>query len=202
MKTTLFYSLLLAMLVISGHVCSQDNVPQLLDDAGASYGQGDLENARFALQEALNGINQAIGKDILDQMPESIGSMHKVETSDNVTGTNMGFAGLYVNRDYKDETGELNFQIISDSPMLSAISSMLSMSVFMAADPNQKRIKLDGYKALMTRNENENGDVSFDVQLPFGDSLMTFAIQGVSSDDEVEDLLEVIPVSEIIEIAQ
>ncbi|MCB2220375.1 MAG: hypothetical protein KQI35_08275 [Bacteroidetes bacterium] len=202
MKTTVLLSFVLAVILISNIVLSQNNVPQLLDDASASYEQGSLENARFTLQEALNGINQAIGKGILEKLPESIGGMEKVAESDNVTGTNMGFAGLYVNRDYQSETGDLNFQIISDSPMLSAISSMLSMSVFMAADPNQKRIKLDGYKALLTKSEDETGDVSFDVQLPFGNSLMTFAIHGKNTTDEVEELLEAIPISEIIEIAQ
>ncbi|HPE55949.1 MAG TPA: hypothetical protein P5514_05740 [Bacteroidales bacterium] len=181
---------------------SQNDVPKLLDEASSSYSSGDLENARFALQEALNGINQAIGQDILSQLPQTIGDMSIVENSDNVTGTNLGFAGLYVNRDYKSETSELNFQIISDSPMMAAISSMLSMSVFMAADPNQKRIKLDGYKALMTRNEDSEGVVSYDIQLPFGSSLMTFTVNGISDGDEVEQLLGEIPVGTIIEKAQ
>ncbi len=201
MKTHTILSIIFS-LMISLAGWSQENVSKLLDDAGSSYSSGDLENARFSLQEALNEINQAIGKEILTQLPENIGGMSKVEDSDNVTGGNMGFAGLYVNRDYKSETAGMNFQIISDSPMMSAISSLLSMSVFMAADPNQKRIKLDGYKALMTRSEDSEGAVSYDVQLPFGSSLMTFTINGIDNEDDVEDMLGTIPVSEIIEIAQ
>lgn len=201
MKTKLFF---IAAIFFAGFSISnaQNDVPGLLDEASSSYSSGDLENARFALQEALNGINQAIGEDILSQMPASIGDLSMVEGSDNVTGTNLGFAGLYVNRDYNSETASLNFQIISDSPMLAAVSSMLSMSVFMGSDPNQKRIKLDGYKALMTRDEDDEGIVSWDVQLPFGNSLMTFEIEGVSDGDEVENLLNEIPVGGIIETAQ
>ena len=173
-----------------------------LNEASSAYQSGDLENARFALQEALNGINQAIGQEIINKLPLKLGEMNSVEDSDNVTNTNMGFAGLYVERDYKGETSEASFTIISDSPMIAAISSLLTMSVFTATSPDQKRIKVDGYKALLTRNEGDEGNVSYDCQLPFGNSLMTLTTHGISEEKAVIGMMESIPVAEIVKISQ
>ena len=128
--------------------------------------------------------------------------MSIVPESDDVTGVNIGFAGLYVNRDYTGEKKSSSFQIVSDSPLLAGVSSLLTMSVFMAADPNQKRIKVDGYKALLTREESTEGEVSYNMQLPFGSSLLTFECNGVSNEEDVISILNSLPVAEIIKIAQ
>ncbi len=194
-------NIILLILVTTAFAQAQD-VSGKLSDAKSSYKSGDLENARFALQEALNEVNQTIGNEILSLLPKSMGSMSVVTESDNVTGTNLGFAGLYVNRDYVNGENTSTFEIVSDSPLLSGISTLLTMSVFMAADPNQKRIKVDGYKALLTRDENENGIVSYSMQLPFGSSLLTFESKGISSEEEIMGMINSIPVSDIVRLAE
>lgn len=180
---------------------SDKPVPGLLDEAKSSYKSGDLENSRFALQQALNEINNAIGNDMLALMPESLGNMAVIEDEDNVTGINTGFAGLFVSRHYESETAAASVEIMSDSPLLGSINLMLSMPVFMASDPNQKRIKVDGQKALLTRSEGETS-TSYDVQLVFGDTLFTFRTDGIDSEDEVISLLDMFPVRDIIDVAR
>ncbi len=201
MKTRII-STIASVILFVFFAAAQDDVTTNLDNAGSNYSSGDLENTRFELQAALNGVNRAIGEAILDIMPETPGGMEIVPESDNVMGTNNAFAGLTVNRDYKSETRDASFSILSDSPILASVSSLLNMSVFLAADENQKRIKLDGYKALMTREENSDGEVSYSFQLPFGNSLMMFDCSGVSDEDEFMSIAESIPVKEIIDIVQ
>ena len=70
-----------------------------LDEAEKSYSSKDLDNARYALQEALNEINKAIGKDILDILPTKLSDITCNQKDDNVNGA-AGFAGLFVNRSY------------------------------------------------------------------------------------------------------
>lgn len=200
MKTTIILSIAI-LLLMSFHVQAQD-VNDNLNNAGTAYNSGDLNDSRFALQEALNGVNEAIGQDILALMPTTMGNMTVVEGSDNVTGANIGFAGLYVNREYAAEAQDATFDIVSDSPIIGSISSLLTMSVLFASDPNQKRIKIDKYKALLTRSESEEGIVSYEVQLPFGTSLMTFHFNGFDDEDEIISMLNTIPVAEIMEVAQ
>lgn len=197
MKTKIVY--MLVIMIGLGFQLSAQELASNLSDARTSYNTGDLENTRFALREALNSINEAIGSEVLGILPDKLGDMDKVEGSDDVTGTSIGFVGLYISREYKKDSATASFQIVSDSPMLSSINSLLSMSVFFASDPNQKKIKIDGYKALLTREESENGKVSYDVQMPFGNSLMTFETTGIDEEEQVTGILDEVPVSEIAE---
>ncbi len=202
MKKIITSTLLMALFFVGLFAQESDKpVPGLLDEAKSSYNSGDLENSRFALQQALNEINRAIGNDMLALMPESIGDMTVVEDEDNVTGVNTGFAGLFVSRHYKSENAAASVEIMSDSPLLGSINLLLSMPVFMASDPNQKRVKVDGKKALLTRNADELS-VSYDVQLVFDDTLFTFHTDGIESEDAVLNLLNEFPVSDIITVAK
>ncbi len=181
MKNLILFSAFLAILSPRGGLQAQD-VQSRLDEALASYHQKDLDNTRFSLQEALNEINQEIGKEILALLPPDLNGMNTVVESDNVTGLNVGYAGLIVHRSYKDENHEADIDLVSDSPMLAGINAVLAMPGFMTSDPNQKRIKISSYKALMTRNTDEDGHVSYDVKVPLSGTLLTFQCSGF--DDE------------------
>jgi hypothetical protein len=148
------------------------------------------------------GINQAIGREILDLLPDEMNGMPKVESEDDATGINTGFAGLFINRSYTAENRRASIEIVSDSPMLAGINAILAMPGFMTADENQKRIKIDGYKALLTRNADSQGSVSYDVQIPFSGSLLTFQCTGIESENEVIGMASTIPVDEIVSIAR
>jgi hypothetical protein len=194
-------STLVFALFFLGITAQTSEVPDLLDEAKSEYQSGKLESSRFALREALNGINQAIGHDMLALMPEELGNMVMNEDEDNVTGMNTGFAGLFVSRHYQSEDQSASVEVVSDSPLLGGINILLSMPAFMTSDPNQKRIKVDGQKALLTRNASDTS-TSYDVQLVFGDTLFTFHTDGIDSEDDVLKLLDQFPVRDIINVAQ
>lgn len=198
MRTTTII-LLTAILSFLAELKAQD-VASNLGTAESSYKSGDLENTRFALQEALNGVNQAIGNEILGLLPSGMGGMSVVEGSDDVTGVNTGFAGLFVSRNYSAENKSASFQIVSDSPLLAGVNTLLTMSAFMSSDPNQKRIKVDGYKALLTKEEGETG--GYNLQLPFSSSLLTFECDGITTEEEMMQLVEALPVAEIVKVAE
>ena len=197
----ILFSACLAILSAGPGLKAQD-VQSRLDEAADSYGKKDLENTRFSLQEALNEINQAIGKEILAVLPSELNGMSKVEDGDNVTGVNVGFAGLFVHRSYKDESHEADIDLMSDSPMLAGINAVLAMPGFMTSDPNQKRIKISNYKALLTRNTDEEGHVSYDVQVPLSGTLLTFQCSGFEDENEVVKMAGTIPVDKILSISE
>ncbi len=200
MKKILFVTAML-VLVPCTLLRSQD-VQARLDEAKSAYKSGNLENARFALQEALNGINQAIGQDILAILPSEINGLKFNDSLDDVTGTSAGFAGVYVSRDYAGENRIASVEIVSDSPMLAGITSLLNMPAFVGSSPDQKRIKVQNYKALMTRSGDEEGTVSYDVQMPFGNSLLSFSTEGIEAEKEVVDMVNSLPVDQIVKLAE
>jgi hypothetical protein len=196
--------ILIAVMIITamGISLTAQEVTASLDEALSSYQSENLDDARFALQGALVGINQAIGQEILAILPDEMNGMAKIEAGDDVTGVNTGFAGLFINRSYAAEERNASIQIVSDSPLLAGINAILAMPGFMTSDENQKRIKIDGYKALLTRNSDSEGVVSYDLQIPFSGSLLTFQCSGIDDEDVVIGMADRIPVDEIVSIAR
>jgi hypothetical protein len=196
--------ILMTMMIftIKGISLTAQEVTASLDEARSSYESENLDDARFALQGALVGINQAIGREILAILPDEMNGMTKIPAGDDVTGVNTGFAGLFINRSYAAEDRNASIQIVSDSPLLAGINAMLALPGFMTSDENQKRIKVDGYKALLTRNQDSEGMVSYDLQIPFSGSLLTFQYSGIDDEDVVLGMADKIPVDEIVSIAR
>lgn len=179
------------------------DVNKHLDEARSAYGAGQLDAARFALQQAMNEVDLAIGKEILKVLPAKLGQMPFVESDDNVTFGAGGYAGLYLSRVYKaSETSSVNLQIIGDSPLLAGINTILSLPLIGAGDPNQKRIRVGNYRALMQKSTNDEGAVSWDIQVPFGSSLMTLQYQGISEEKAVTDMANTIPVDQVARLLQ
>jgi len=194
--------LTVAFFAIPGIFIQAQEVTASLDEALSSYKSDNLEDTRFALQGALREINQAIGREILAILPDEMNGMSKVEAGDDVTGVNTGFAGLFISRAYTAEGRDASIEIVSDSPLLAGINTILAMPGFMTSDENQKRIKIEGYKALLTRNTDNEGMVSYDLQMPFSGSLLTFQCTGIEDENEVIGMANRIPVDEIVSIAR
>ncbi|KPL13766.1 MAG: hypothetical protein AMS23_02450 [Bacteroides sp. SM1_62] len=190
------------VLAIPGAFINAQEVTASLDEALSSYQSDNLEDARFALQGALTGINQAIGREILALLPDEMNGMSKIEAGDDVTGVNTGFTGLFISRSYTAEDRNASIEIVSDSPLLAGINTILAMPGFMTSDENQKRIKIEGYKALLTRNTDSEGIVSYDIQMPFSGSLLTFQCSGIDDENEVIGMANRIPVDGIVAIVR
>ncbi len=189
-------------IIALGFGLQAQDVNEKLDEAQSAYKSGELEGARFALQEALQGINQAIGREILELLPTQLGDMPKVETDDNVTGTTVMFAGLFVNRRYVGETSTASVEIMSDSPLIAGINAFMSLPAIMVTDPNQKRIKVDNYRGMLTRSEDTDGTVSYDAQIPVGSTLFSFRTTGIDNEKTVTDYLNQLQIGKISKIAE
>jgi hypothetical protein len=62
---------------------AQDVITRL-QEAEKSYTSGQLEETRFALQEAIASINQEIGKEILKALPANLGGLPADMKQDNI----------------------------------------------------------------------------------------------------------------------
>ena len=175
-----------------------------LDEAKSAYSSNDLEGARFALKQALLELDQVLGKEILMMLPTEMEGLPVIEEEDNVTGNAMGFTGMYVNRSYRQENQSVNVELIDDSPLIGSINTLLSMPTFMGAgDPNQKRIKIHGYKALMNKSMDDSTSVfSYEIQIPFNKSMLTFKSTGFNDENTVMRLAETLPLEAIIRMTK
>ena len=163
-----------------------------LQEAEKSYTSGQLEEARFALQEAIASINQEIGKEILKALPANLGGLPADTKQDNVSGS-IGFAGLSVTRVYGTEEKSARVEIVGDSPLLTSINAFLALPAIMgASDPNQKRIRVAGYKGILQKETGDNP--SYNVQIPVDQTLLTLNVTGVADENTVMAMVNALPV--------
>jgi hypothetical protein len=69
-------------------------------------------------------------------------------------------------------------------------------------DTNQKIVKVQGYKAILTKNENaDSGRTGYDLQVPMNNTLLTFSVDETAEADVLR-LVNTIPMAKIAQMAQ
>jgi hypothetical protein len=172
-----------------------------LASARTSYGSGDLENARFAMEQLLRDLDVAIGKEIMKLLPATVANLKAEEKADNVSGSTYG---LFVKRNYGADPKTASIEIINNSPMINSLNAMLSMPLIggMMHDENQKQVKIQGYKSMLNRNVNsDTGKTNYELQIPMNNTLVTVKIDD-TNENEITAVANTIPLSKIVALAQ
>jgi len=195
--------ILYLILFISSVAYSQD-FDKNIATAKSSYGSGDLENARFAMEQMLRDLDIAIGKEILKMLPAQIGTMKVNEKEDNLTG-GAGYAGgLYVHRTYGTSPKSGQVEIINNSPLINSLQTILTTPILggMMRDENQKQVKIQGYKSLLTKSvDSETAKTNYELQIPMNNTLVTLRMDD-SNEQEITAAANAIPLAKIVAIAQ
>jgi hypothetical protein len=154
------------------------------------------------MEQMLRDLDAAIGKEILKVLPEKMDALAAVVKEDNVTGSGNA-TGLFVHRTYGTAQKKVNVDIINNSPLINSLTALLSMPFLGAGkDTNQKIVKVQGYKAILTKNENaDTGRTGYDLQVPMNNTLLTFSVDETAEADVLR-LVNTIPMAKIAQMAQ
>jgi hypothetical protein len=185
------------ILVICALIVNAQDFAKNLSSAKSSYASGDLENARFSMQQMITDLDLLIGKDILKLLPMKMDAMSSNSASDNVTA-NTGLAGVMIHRDYGTAQKTCSIEIMNNSPLITSMNAILAIP-FMAnsGDGTQKVIKLSGYKAILQKSVNtDDNTTDFTLQVPLNSTLLTFSVPK-STEADVLRLANTIPVADI-----
>lgn len=173
-------------------------------DAKSAYASGDLENARFAMEQMLRDLDMAIGQEILKLLPVKLGAMDHNGQQDNVTGSGAGTGtGLFVQRSYANEASHARIDIINNSPLINSINAILAVPfVGNSSDGTQKVVKVQGYKAVLNRHDNaETGKTGYTLQVPLNNTLFTLEVSE-GTENEILQMANLVPLGQIVELAQ
>lgn len=191
-------SLLLVVVSMASVAFAQDFTKNV-STARSAYAAGKLQDSRFAMEQMLRDLDIEIGKEILKLLPAKIGTRNASTASDNVNGTS-GFTGLFVERHYGTDPNNASIEIINNSPLINSIGLILAAP--MMHDQNQKVIKVQGYKALLTKNQNtETGKTGYELQIPMNNTLITVRITE-TTETEITTAANTIPLAKIAEKAE
>jgi hypothetical protein len=194
------YYLIILLLLSTGSFGQDFN--KNVASARNSYAAGNLEEARFAMQQMLNDLDMAIGREVLKMLPAKMGSFTSNASNDNVTA-NTGLTGVVIHREYGSGDKILNLDLMSNSPLVASINAILSIP-FMgnSGDGTQKVIRIDGYKGMLQKTvDEETKKTDYTLQIPIGSTLLTFTAPD-TSEEEVVRMANTIPLSQITKLVQ
>jgi hypothetical protein len=189
------------VLLISTTAYAQD-FSKNLATAKSSYSSGKLEDARFAMQQMLNDIDVLVGKELLKALPTKFDALVSNPKTDNVT-VNTGIAGVLIHRDYGTGDKTATLDIMSNSPLVASLNALLSIPfVGNSGDGTQKVVKIQGYKAVLQKNEDtENNKTNYTLQIPLNSTLITL-VGNNCTDAEVLKWGNSLPMAEIARMIQ
>ena len=161
------------------------DVNKNLTDAETSYKAASYGEARYALQQAMLGVELEIGNQILKSLPEAISGLKKVEEEDQVTSTGAGWAGLTILRKYSDDKEkQLTVTIANNAMWMSAVNMYFSSGGYAQTNGGEqkwKQTKVKGNRAIIEYDEGSG----YKLSVPIGQSSL-IVYEGVNFSTEQE----------------
>lgn len=159
------------------------DIQQNINDAQLAFSSKKYGDAKYAIRQALLGVELEIGKNILEGLPESVAGLKKVDSEDNVTSSGIGFVGLIINRAYRGGDQELRVNIGNDAGMLSAVNMYLASGAYATSSQqeNVQQTKFKDYRAVIEYDEYSG----YTLSVPFGQSSI-LVTEGVNFSSEEE----------------
>jgi hypothetical protein len=202
MKTMKKIILFIFTISIVENVLAQD-FAKAMTTAKTEYNAGKLEEAHFALMQAMQEIDLIVGKEVLKLLPEKMDSLTINAREDNVT-SNSGFIGCTIHRRYGKFAKKADLSIISNSPMVSMLNSFLNSPLLggMMGDANTKTVRVQGYKGRLEKKPGSAEDKNdYELQIPLGSALITFAVDDCT-DTEIMAMANTMPLPQIAKLIQ
>jgi hypothetical protein len=154
----------------AGLISTPPDVKQNLSDAESAYKSGSYGEARYAVQQAMLGVELEIGQKVLKSLPESVSGLKKEESRDQVTSTGYGWAGLTIQREYLEgEEKVFRTTIANNAAWMSSVNMYLANSGYAqqtGGQQNWKQTKVKGYRAVIEYNEGSG----YKLSVPLGQS--------------------------------
>jgi len=136
-----------------GLISTPPNVNDNLASAETAFKANKYSDARYAVRQAMLGVQMEIGKKILQGLPETISGLKKDTPSDKVTsaGWGMGWSGLTIQRDYKQDDKQLSFTIANNAMWMQAVNMYFTSGYMQTSGAEQKwkQTKVQDEKAII-----------------------------------------------------
>jgi hypothetical protein len=191
----------ICFLVLTATLTAQD-FNKNLATARSSYSSGNLEDARFAMQQMMNDIDVIIGKEVIKLLPTKLETLSANSANDNVTA-NTGLAGAVIHRDYGAGEKTSNLDIMSNSPLIGSLNAILALPfVGNSGDGTQKVVKVHGYKGVLQKTvDSETNKTDYSLQIPLNNTLLTLTATN-TTEAEILKMANAIPVPQIVKLVQ
>jgi len=165
-----------------GLTTTPPDVNKNIETARASFDAKNYSEAKYAIRQAILGVEMEIGQKVLASLPESVGGLDKDPKSDRVSSSGIGFVGMSIERVYVKGDQELRMMIANNSAMLSAINMYMAAGGYGAStDQNHKPVTLQGNRGVLEYDEYSG----YKLSVPIGQSSL-IVLEGINFQNEGE----------------
>jgi hypothetical protein len=158
-------SAIAALLLAGGGSVSADEIIEQIDVGRRNYVEGDYAAAITEFEFALNAVRSKLSALFMATMPEPP-ILWAAEQAALTSGSVLFGGGMIITREYRERKGEgrVKAELVVDSPMVQAVSAMLSNPIMVANEPRIERIRLGRMSALLNWNpDDRSGDISLSI---------------------------------------
>ena len=181
----------------AGLVTTPPNVKENLGTAETVFSQGKYSEARYAVQQAMLGVEMEIGQMILKSLPEAIGDLKFDAKADQVTSTGWGWVGLTIKREYNKDDQQLRFIISNNAAWMQAINlnfNNVGYAQTTGGQQNWKQTKIKGYRAVIEYSDG----AGYKLSAPLGQtSLLVYEGVNFASEQDFMKACEAIDIDAI-----
>jgi hypothetical protein len=146
-----------------GLITTPPNVGENLTAAEAAFKSNNYGEARYAVQQAMLGVELEIGQKILKSLPNAVVGLAKDTTTDQVTSTGWGWAGLTIHREYGTDDKQLKVTVANNAVWMNAINLYFNNGGYAqttGGEQKWKQIKVKGNRAVIEYDDNSGYKVS------------------------------------------
>ena len=148
------------------------DVVAAMDNAGKSFSANSYSDARYAVQQALMGIELQLGRQLLKSLPASVDGLSADTSQDKVMSTQWGWNNLSIQRIYSDGKDKEMTLTIGNNLLYSGLVNAYFNNAYAVQangnDQNAKQVKVQGNKAIITYD----ADKGYSLIVPLGQSSM------------------------------
>jgi hypothetical protein len=168
-----------------GLITTPPDVKANLGDAENAYKATSFGEARYAVQQAMLGVELEIGNKVLKSLPESVSGLPSQKDQDQVTSTGWGWAGLTIQRAYTKDDKQLRATIANNSAWMSAVNMYLANGGYAqqtGGEQNWKQTKVKGHRGVIEYSESSG----YKLSIPLGQtSLIVWDAVNFATEQEV-----------------
>jgi hypothetical protein len=168
-----------------GLISTPPDVKENLASAETAFKSGNYSDARYAVQQAMLGVELEIGQKILKSMPPAIAGLKKDTTEDKVTSTGWGWAGLTITREYKGaDDKQFNVTIANNAAWMSAVELYFNNAGYAQSTNGEqkfKQVKIKDHRALIEYADRSG----YKISIPLGQTSLMI-LEGVNFKTEQE----------------
>ncbi len=163
------------------------DVNQNINDAEKATGTADYNGARYALQQAMTGLEIELGRQLIQSLPATVDGLNKDTAKNLVQSTQYGWSNLIIQTAYSDGKNKQLKMTIGNNPVYAGIVNMYFNNAAMvqsSGDNNQKmkQVRVKGNQALIQFDAN----TGYQVLMQLGQSSMiTWDCVNFPTEDEV-----------------